>query len=372
MKIAFIGQLGLPELQHDSPNNREPRVLNLAKELSDEGHIVTIFGTDPYIVRGNYRGIELVRIPSLDPSRPGGWWYVMASLWSAWRRSPDVLHLHGWRVAVLAGLARLLMPAAVLVWTVDSWPQLPQGLTRFILRHAAARVDAIVTPHRQLQYRLLVEFNISAQYVPDGYSPTSLPALPLAQLGLRAGGYVLALAESPAELRQVAKAVKAARAGRRLVIAQNNVGVFKRLAKQYRFIRLVGKLEGRALHSVIKEAVVVVLADESVSSNSLLQSMDQQKAVVAITEPRYQELSGESARYYRVSDLPALSEALQAVLADEKLRLSLGRAARKRARRHFTWERIAREYATQYAPDVRLVPIDSARPEGLTTDVQTV
>ena len=383
MKIAFLGQLGLPKLNHSDDSAVAARVEAVARELAAEGHQVTVFGTLPYLSAGNYHGIELRRYPSLDPTQPGGWTYLVFCLLYLLRHRFDVLHVHTFRAAFLLSRVPFLFRHTRLVWTVDELPKnrfeklvaagyrsapvLPAGARRARSRRA---YFTITTPSRAIQYRLLVEYGVKAIYIPDGYRLPVAPNIAVSTFGLKKNSYVVALvnATSPAALRLVARAHARSKTRKKLVVFQTEEGANKRLKKKFpllvflnsKFIILPPEPTPRLRRSVIAGAAAVILGDDSVSPATLLEAMDSGRAVVAVNKPAYQEIVGVTGRYFASQDSAELASILGDILSDPRQQAAWGKKAHKRAQRHFTWPRIVEEYQTLYAPLVRVVPLDSA------------
>lgn len=333
MQITFYGQLGLPLLTQRKQDTAEHRVEALALKLADEGHEVTILGTSPFLKDGNYHGINLKFIPSLVPDQPGGWFYLLLSLFYLWRTQPAVLHVHTAPAAHLLALTKWLFPETVIVYTVDNL----QRRASFHMPHFA--LSNITTPSRTLQYRLLTQHGIRATYIPDGFTLPVLPALKPSFFNLKKGQYVVLLASQPKAIRQAKQAYKKTRSKKQLVLAS--------------------KFSGREKRSLISHAAAVILADDTTPTQTVLETMNSQKAIIASNESRYQELLGTCAQFYKTGDMATLTQALRQVIAKPKNQTIWGKKAQQRACSHFTWQRILPEYLTTYTPNHRIVPVDS-------------
>jgi len=385
MKITFFGQLGLPQPSERDGSTAVNRVEALARQFALEGHRVTVFGTAPYLSSGNYHGVELKQFPSLDPTKPGGWIYLVFGLIFLFFHPAEVVHVHGWRAAFLLFLTtRFLFRNTRIVWTIDALPV--SRMERIVLSPITSYLSpSITTSSRTLQYRLLVEYNVRAAYVPDGYAVPKVADISVARFGLKKNSYVVALVNSPHALRRVAKAYAASKTRKKLVVLQSPIGEYKRLQKKYPFIKLMGheksilvlavnsradrsrnqletdySLSGRTRRSIIANAAAVIIGDDEVSTAILLEAMHAKQAIIALNNSRYQEIMGVTGQYFAAQDRHGLASALMGVLTDAPRQTQWGRLAAKRAQRHFTWPRIIEDYHTLYAPAVRPVPMDSA------------
>lgn len=353
MHISFIGQVGLPPLSKTTPAPRERRVTAVAEELASQGHDVTVYGTKPHLTTGSFKGMQLVQVPSLR-------WALVRLLFT----HQDTIHVQGIPAALAARLVWPLLPHRVWVVTVDALPP-SSWRSRRLVRLALALADQVTVPTRALQYRLLNEFGVSAGYIPDGFvlrgtsnKQRVLRALPA---GLRPSNYLVLLGEDSKALRGVVKAAKRANVRQRVAIVGEETPSLKRLATQFPKVTLVGALGQRQLGQLISSSAGAVLADATASHTLVLEIMAQAKPLVAVPTAQYQEVLGTTARFVQLKDAEGLSNALKEQTTDRKAELK-ARAARTRAKRHFTWARITEEYLQAYhGPETVSVPLDSAR-----------
>ncbi len=384
MRVLFLGQCGIPA--HSYRDARERRVEALAGALAVGGHEVTVTCSRPYTTHSirRYRGITLKHVFSLRPDIPGGWVHALLAAALVWRGKYDVVHLHGWRLGVLGPLLVLFDPEATFIWTIDSVPVLPRLSRRWrsqLLTLAATRAgracDVVTVPTRPMQYQLLLEYSLRAHYVPDGYTPMLLPDMPAKIFGLRRGQYCATTAVTYSQVRFVAGAYSKVKTRKRLVIFQEPRGVYRRLATEYPCLRFVGTQAGRTRLSLLRQAAVLVLTDRKMPAEELLQCMAAGKTIVAMTEPRFEEVLGVSARFVHDGDTAGLTKAINELASSgptwrqaatkrsdaNRSDVAWGASAQWRARTHFTWERIGREYTELYrAPKAKVTRFDSIRP----------
>lgn len=334
MNIIFYGQLGLPQLHTQDQNTTANRVEALARHFVQDGHKVTVLGTAPSVSSGKYHGIELKCLPSLNPQKPGGWFYLVLGLVSILRSRPDVVHVHGWHAALLLALVPWFLRDTRVIWTVDHVP-LPYQLIRLITHDPLL----ITTPQRSLQYRLLVEYGIKATYIPDGYEEPPASDIALKHFALKKNRYCVALVSSPSAVRRLQKAYHNSTTRRPLIVLR--------------------RATPRVRRTLINSAAVVLLGDDSVSQTVLLEAMHAQRTIIAPTYPLYQELLGTTGQYYAPRDAAGLTEAIRNAVTNAGAQQKWGQAAHTRATHHFTWPRLVDDYNILYAPQVRAVLLDS-------------
>jgi len=360
MKIIYIGQLGLPLLNEKDKTSPESRVELLARQLARPGRQITVLGTKPYITNhGNYHGIKLISLPSLNPTKPGGWIYLLLSLITLWRQQPNVIHLQGWRSAALIRLITALSPDSTRLLTVDTLPRTNRFIAKYVARQADKWCHSITTPTRQTQYWLLQNFGLHTTYIPDGFSATTVPHLPLKHFKLRKNQYHLVFVNSPRALRLLAKSYLKISSRKRLVVCQEPTASYSRIKKQFSNITFVGPQQGRALNTLINNAAAVIAADQT-DPNRLLTAMNAGRVIVATTDALHQETLGVSALYFKPKDEAGLIHALNTANQLAPAR-RLGRQAQQRAQRHFTIERTTADYISAYHSYTIPVPLDSVR-----------
>lgn len=360
MKILFAGQLGLPLGSKTGANDREWRALNLAQTMVKGGHETTITGTQEYLPKHlrNLNGINLKRLMSLNPEKPGGRLYRAFSAWEAWRGRYDAVHAQGAAFGTWLHLLARLRPGMMLIWTVDRLPVSSKERERMI--KMADKAEITVT-NRQLQQNLLIMAGIKAKYVPDGYNEPGTGAVPASQWGLRPEQYILTTETEAKGLRLLARAYKKAGSRKKLVVLKEAKGYLKRLEKEFPGLVFVGEARGRSLRSLIEQAHMIVLAGNEIQPETVLWTMEARRMIVAMAEPTLEELLGVTARFVAKGDEVDLAAAIKSMVNSGKKQAHWGAKARRRARQHFSWVRIVEEYRLLYADQVQRVSLDSAR-----------
>ena len=106
--------------------------------------------------------------------------------------------------------------------------------------------------------------------------------------------------------------------------------------------RVLGRVDQPTLELLYKRASVVIVPSLYEGFGlPVLEAMARGKVVVAAKASSLPEVGGEAALYFHDAAGPEqLASVLEIALGDEKLRSSLSRAARARARK-YTWDRCA-------------------------------
>jgi glycosyltransferase involved in cell wall biosynthesis len=339
MNILFLGQHDIPVLRETAQFIRERRVEALAIALAEKGQNVNISGPAAAIFR--FKGVELIRY----------FWQI--------KTRPNVVHIHGWKVALLARLFSGLYPHATFIWTIDGLPTNYLWLAKVILWLNGSIFSAITVPTRRLQHLTLHYLHLRTTYIPDGYSSPIIPDISLKNFDLRKGHYCLTTAQTLAEVAWVAQAYGHTGIGKKLVVVAERRPELTPLLDRYPFLYFVGRQEGRMFSSLIRQASLVIMVRPDESLQTVLRAMDASRPIIAINDPLYEETLGVTGQFIQPSDSLALE---YAVIQAIKNRLEWGQKAQKRAKTHFQWKRIVAEYLALYNPALQQVPFDSAQP----------
>jgi glycosyltransferase involved in cell wall biosynthesis len=182
--------------------------------------------------------------------------------------------------------------------------------------------------------------------VPLGATAPVLSPAPmsrLAELGLN-GSFVLQVGRIEARKNQAAALAAVERLdGVTLVVAgpERDAALAAKLRASPQ-CRVLGRVDQPTLELLYQEAKAIVVPSLYEGFGlPVLEAMARGKVVVAAKSSSLPEVGGDAALYvHDASDPEQLAQVLEVGLTDEKLRTSLAKAARARAKK-FTWERTA-------------------------------
>lgn len=349
MHIYFLGQKGF---SGDSlQNSAELRVEALAKQALKQGHKVTIAATNRHSDASvmEIPGVQVSFFPSLDPRIPGGYLYAALSSLAALVIRPDTIVVQNWKAAILLHPLLAFLPHTCAVWTIESLPIFPfQRVLKYVLPRIASGFDEVCVTSRTVQYRLITMYGMKTTYIPDGYTVPRLADTRLASVGLTSGKYVVALAQDKKEIQRIVRAFAAAKTRKKLVV----FGTGRSSAK---VTYIAAPLSSRLASSIVRQAGVV-LGTNPLYTPLLLQAMDAGRQIIATTDSLHEELLGVTAQYYSPNDAKQLTALIKHAFASP----SINRAAMLRAKHHFTWNTVGKEYERVYKHSKAVaVPFDS-------------
>ena len=220
---------------------------------------------------------------------------------------------------------------------------------RLTTRWAVQRCRLLITVSESTKADLVSSYGVREdriRVVPLGATPPTLlpaPASRLAELGLN-GGFVLQVGRIEARKNQAAALAAVERLdGVTLVVAgpERDAALAAKL-RASTHCRVLGRVDQATLELLYEQADAIVVPSLYEGFGlPVLEAMARGKVVVAAKSSSLPEVGGDAALYvHDASDPEQLAKVLEVALGDEKLRTSLGRAARARARK-YTWEKTA-------------------------------
>ena len=220
---------------------------------------------------------------------------------------------------------------------------------RLTTRWAVQRCRLLITVSESTKADLVSSYGVREdriRVVPLGATPPTLlpaPASRLAELGLN-GSFVLQVGRIEARKNQAAALAAVERLdGVTLVVAgpERDAALAAKL-RASTHCRVLGRVDQATLELLYEQADAIVVPSLYEGFGlPVLEAMARGKVVVAAKSSSLPEVGGDAALYvHDASDPEQLAKVLEVALGDEKLRTSLGRAARARARK-YTWEKTA-------------------------------
>ncbi|HCC22911.1 TPA: glycosyl transferase family 1 [Candidatus Falkowbacteria bacterium] len=200
MKIAFIGQKGLPAVT----GGVETHVERLALGLNREGHNVFVYARSWYVARRRrtYQGVNLIFKPSIKTKNLDTITHVFFASIDAVRRHFDIIHYHGVGPALLAWIPRIFSPRSRVIITfhsIDRHHGKWGSLARFFLLLgewcAVHFAHETITVSKYLQRYTQKRYGRKTIYIPNGVDANKLiPASEITRrFGLVKNNYILFL-----------------------------------------------------------------------------------------------------------------------------------------------------------------------------------
>ena len=339
----------------------EIAVEELAIRLTAMGHQVDCynrwqdFGAGAVRLPREYKGIRLIRIPTLATPSLNAFIYSVLAVLRALAGGYDVMHFHAEGPCAMTFLPRLFgIPVVSTIHGLD-WQRAKWGrfASRYLLwgeRNAARYSDALIVLSNGNQQYFTQTYGRETIYIPNGVSliPCREPEEIGRRWNLSKNSYILFLSRLVPEkgLHYLIGAYKKMDTDKRLVIAggltRNNeyVEQIRGMAEDDPRILFTDFVQGRVLEELMSNCCVYVLpSDIEGMSISLLEAMSCGLPVCATAVGGIPRLVEEKVNGFlsQAGDAEALARNCLRVLDDPQAGDALGRAGRGRVERDFSF-----------------------------------
>ncbi len=373
MKIAFIGQKGIPGIA----GGVETHVENLSVELARAGHDVIVY-TRPHYVdkkRTQYRGVRLVSVPHIYNKYLDAVSHTFLACLHVWRqRDVDIIHFQSIGPSLFIPFMRLLRPRTPIIVTFHSqcyhhskWGWFARRVLHageWMACHMAQRVIA-VSPI--LQEYVYMRYRLRANYIPNGIHENELapPQQITEKYGLTKRGYILTLARMVKTKRfhDVIDAYNLLDTDVKLVIAYAPshddaylAYIKEKAARNPRIIMIPHDQQTQQLRAELfsNAALYVLPSDAEGLAITLLEAMSYSAAVLTSDIVENANLVKDVGMTFRLGDWNDMARQMRALLDDAKLRSTCGARARAYVIKHFNWKKIAHDTSNLYREVVQV------------------
>jgi glycosyltransferase involved in cell wall biosynthesis len=372
MKIAFIGQKGIPAKGGGVERHAE----ELAVKLAERGHEVFVYVrknyTDKKIMQ--YKGVNLVHIPNIHTKNLDAITHTLFSIAHAIFQKYDVVHIHSIGPNSLNFLVKIFNPRAVLVGTYhcqdyfhQKWGRLAKAYLKFGEYMACKIPDKTIVVTNILKNFVREKFNRESEVISNGANVSWNEKFEkLAEWNLQKGEYILSVSRLIrhkgvhyliAAFRELEK--KDLTQGKKLVIVGEGfytteyVKYLKNLASGSENIIFTGAQSGEKLDQLFSHAAFFVQPSDSEGlSIALLEAMGYGLATIVSNIPENLEAVGEAGVPFSQGNIPDLRDKMADLLADRKKVEKLSKAGKKRIQDEYNWDRIADETAELYRKEI--------------------
>lgn len=371
MKIAFIGQKGIPALS----GGVEKHVEQLAVRMAKEGHDVVAYVRASYTPseKKNFKGVRLVHVPCIHTKHLEALSYsLMATLHAVFLAQYDVIHFHSIGPSIFAFIPRLLKPSSKVIATFhsrDYFHQKWNAFARFGLQLAERFTCAVpqktIVISETLQKYAEEKYNKKFTFIPNGAeiryeSDTSL----LHEWNLKPERYILSvsrlirhkgihyLIKAFRELEEKSKLPN----NMKLVIVgsasntEDYVEYLKAMSIGSNNIIFVGEQSGRKLEALFSHAALFVQPSEDEGlSLALLEAMAYGLLpIVSNISANLEAIQGGTGVAFENKNVEDLREKLAFYVNRPDEARAIGVLAQERAEAEYSWDAIARRTVEAY------------------------
>lgn len=360
MKIAFIGQKGMPTRN----GGVDRHVENLAVFLAKKEQEVIVYNRSGYLPEriNNWQGVELVHLPFINTQNLAAITHGFLATIHAIFRKVDIIHYHGIGPALLAWIPRLFAPQIKIVTTLhsfdygnDKW----SGFAKFMLKLGESSMcrhsDEVIVLTNLMHDYLLQRYGRESIVIPNGaFIKKSSSTERLTAFGLESQKYLVSVCRL-IKLKGLQYLIEAFRKTNYpdLKLAIVGDGEYReeleKLAGNDARIVFTGNQEGEALDELYSNALMFVQSSEMEGlSISFLEAMAHGLPTIASDIIANKEAAQETALYFKSKDTSDLEEKLKQLLDNPEEMERLGEKAKNRAEINFNWDKISDQMLIAY------------------------
>lgn len=366
MKIAFIGQKGIPTTQ----GGVERHVEELATRLVRNGHEVLVYTRPTYVSKNlkKHKGVELISLPSIFTKHLDAISHTFVSCLNVRKQKVDVIHFHSIGPSLLIWFAKFLNPKVPVIATFHSqcyrhkkWGIIARTALRAGERVCCVASDELVVVSRNLKNRVFKKYKRASKYIPNGVPKyKQVPFFRAKKWGIEKKGdyilYVGRLMESKG-VHFLIKAFNELKTDKRLVIVGDEVhttgyrNYLEKLAKGNPNIIFTGNLKGDSIElaELFSNAYLFVHPSEIEGlSIALLESMSYGVATLVSDIPENMEVIQDVGFSFESGNIKDLKAKLEHLLNNPTKVERVASLAKKRAEKHYSWEAVSNAITDLY------------------------
>jgi len=369
MKIAFIGQKGIPSIS----GGVEKHVEKLAVHLAEMGHNVTVYTRPAYTSKTfkEFQGVKLVSLPSIHTKHLDAITHTIVATLHALFQNYDVIHYHSIGPSILSFIPRIFRPDVRVIATFHSRDYFHQKwnfFARFFL-HFAEKVictvpEKTIVISETLRDYAEAKYNRPFSLIPNGADVTSEPDTELlSQFGIRPKRYILSVSRLVAHkgIHYLIKAFNELEDTNKLpnnfklVIVGSPAHTeeyetfLKVLAKDRSNIVFTGEQTGKTLEELFSHAYLFVQPSEDEGlSLALLEAMGHRLMPIVSDIPANREAIANTGITFANKDVNHLKKELAYFINRKDEVEALGKLAEARVQEQYSWSAIARRTLEVY------------------------
>jgi glycosyltransferase involved in cell wall biosynthesis len=355
MKIAFIGQKGIPAQN----GGVDRHVENLAMFLAKKGEEIIVYNRQGYLPEkiNKWEGVTLIHLPYINQKNLAAITHSFLATIDAMRLKVDVIHYHGIGPCLLAWIPRVFAPKIKVIATLHSFDygnEKWSAFAKFMLKRGEKSMShnahQIIVLTDLMHDYFLQKYGRETTIIPNGaYIENSYDSNNLVGFGLKPKKYLVSVSRI-IKLKGIQYLITALKELPTYDIKLAIVGdgeyreELEKLAGNDPRIVFTGNQSGEVLNQLYSKAKYFIQSSEMEGlSISLLEAMAHGLPCIVSDISANQEATGETALYFRQKDKDDLRNKLIYAFEHEDKMAELGVKAKERAISLFNWEKISED-----------------------------
>ncbi|KKR14716.1 MAG: hypothetical protein UT42_C0020G0004 [Candidatus Falkowbacteria bacterium GW2011_GWA2_39_24] len=363
MKIAFIGQKGIPSIG----GGVERYVEDLATRVASLGHEVIVY-TRPHYTPKSLRelaGVKLISLPTLHTKHLDAISHTVLACLDVVFRKVDVVHFQAIGPSLICWLPKLLNPRIKIVSTLQSrdyehqkWGKFAQFMLRLGEWIMCKFSDEVLVVTRPMKSYVQNKYGIDAYFIPNGSNLYQKEGSDLIkQWGLERDSYIAYIGRLIRHkgVSYLIDAYQQMSTDKKLVIVgggaftDDYIIELQAKAGHNPNIIFTGNQTGTTLAQLYDNAAVFVQPSESEGlSLALLEAMGRAKCVLVSNILENAEAIAEAGFTFENRNIYDLASKLQVITENPQLAQAKGQVAQQRITQHYNWDHIAKKMVAVY------------------------
>lgn len=362
MKIAFIGQKGMPTQNGGVERYTE----NLAINLAQKGHEVFVYSRR-YYSQGikEYKGVKIISVPSWQGKNFEAITNTFFACLDVIFRRVDVINFQAIGPSSLIWIIKIFKPRTPIIFTFhcqDYYHQKWGSFARLYLKLGekigCRLADVVVVTSQVLAGYVKETYGFEPIYIPYGaYVQEKVPAQDIKRWGLEKDNYIAYIGRLVRHkgVQYLIEAFKETKTDKKLVIVGGSsytddyVQELRALAASDERIIFTDNQAGQSLQELFSNAYLFVQPSEYEGlSVALLEAMGWQLACLVSDIPQNKEGVAQSGMTFKNKDVQDLKNKLENLLADPAKAAQMGLASVERVKQEYNWEKIVLRMENTY------------------------
>jgi len=360
MKIAFIGQKGIPAFYVGITASTE----KVALRLSKKGHQVTVYCRPYYTqMEGEYKGVVLKKIKSLKTKHLDAISHTFFSSLDALSQDYDIVNYQGIGPSSLSFFPRLKGKSKAVVtihsldWKRKKWNPLAKSLLKLAEYPSAFFPHKLATISEELKNYLEKNFKREVYKLTPGIDPPNeREPHRIKRFGLEKEKFILYLGRLVPEkgCHYLLEAFKDLDTDYKLFVAGNGFFSEDYLKKLHEYksekILFGGFVEKEVLEELFTNAYLYVLPSEVEGvPQALLQALSYDRCVLASDIPENKEAMGKWGFTFKNKDVKNLRENLSLLLSNKEAVRNGTNQRSNYVKSKYSWDRTAQDLEKLFA-----------------------
>jgi len=363
MKIAFIGQKGIPTKTGGVERYTENLALNMVKQ----GHEVFVYSRFSYNTEKltQYQGVKIINTPSVSSKNLDAITSTFFACLDLIRRKYDIIHFQSIGPGSMLWLARIFAPCTKIVFTFhcqdyyhQKWGRFAKFYLKFGEMVGNKLADEVLTVSESLAVYAREKYHNQAICIPSSAQISDLvPANEIKQWGLAKDNYIVSIGRLIGHkgIHYLIKAYQELKTDKKLVIVgegsytDDYVKELHDLAGDNKNIIFTGNQSGEILKELFSNAIIFVQPSESEGlSFALIEAMSYARPCLVSDIDSNREALASTGVFFKDRDYQDLRDKLQNLLDEPDQLASIGAAELARVKTEYDAVKITNKVLDLY------------------------